>query len=190
MPAQPAAIAFLATRRSTSPKLLKAPVPEDGELAELLTLAARSPDHGMLVPYRFIVLKEAALRRLGGEIREIGAELSADPAAIDKASAVYATSPLAVAVIYSPKGFEKIPELEQQLAVGGVCLSLVNAALASGWAAGWVTGWAAHDAAYLPKLLGLAPEERIAGLVHIGTAPAQADRPRPDVAAITTWMDA
>lgn len=190
MTANTAALEFLAARRSASPKLMSAPAPDRAQLTELLALASRVPDHGMLVPWRFIVLTEAALRRLGGDIRATGARLGVDPAALEKACAVYATSPLAVAVIASPKGSEKIPAIEQQLAVGGVCLSLVNAALASGWAAGWVTGWAAHEAEYLPRLLDLSAGEYIAGLVHIGTAAAPSERPRPDVTALTSWLEA
>ena len=182
------ALDFLASRRSVPPKLLTGPAPGHAQLTELLTLAARCPDHGMLVPWRFIVLEEPALRRLGAGIGRIGAGQGRDPAEIAKAQAVYATSPLAVAVVSAPQSPAKIPESEQILSAGAVCLSLLNAALAAGWAAGWVSGWASLDRPYLPPLLGLAGHEAIAGMIHIGTGPAQADRPRPDLAAITTWL--
>ncbi|MCR8726230.1 nitroreductase family protein [Frigidibacter sp. ROC022] len=178
---------FLATRRSTPPKLLTAPAPDRAELTELLTLAARVPDHGMLTPWRFLVLDAAALRHLGAEIARIGAAEGLESERVAKAGAIYATSPLAVAVICAPKASEKAPEIEQSLSAGAVCLELLHAAHAAGWSAGWVTGWAAHDRRFLPALLDLAETESIAGLIHIGTGPIPADRPRPDVAALTSW---
>jgi nitroreductase len=179
---------FLASRRSTPPKLLKGPAPERPALDQILTLAARSPDHGMLVPWRFIVLTERALRRLGGEIAARGERHGFDPEQIEKGRAVYDTSPLAVVVVAAPVYSDKIPKVEQIHSAGAVCLSLVNAALAAGWGAGWVTGWVAHDRRFLPTALGLTSAESIAGIVHIGTPPGKPpERPRPDIAAITTW---
>ena len=59
-----AVLDFLATRRSHSPKVLTAPVPTRDQLESLLDLAARSPDHGALAPWRFIVVEKTAMVRL------------------------------------------------------------------------------------------------------------------------------
>ncbi len=94
-----------------------------------------------------------------------------------------------VAVISSPKPVEKIPLWEQRLSAGAVCLGLLNAALASGWGANWLTGRMAYDAVFCAEFLRLAEGERVAGFVHIGTETVvPPDRPRPDVAALTTWL--
>jgi len=61
-----AALDFLLTRRSRPAKTLTAPVPRRDELRLILKAAARSPDHGKLVPWRFVVLEKPALNRLGG----------------------------------------------------------------------------------------------------------------------------
>ena len=103
----------------------------------------------------------------------------------------FADANLAIAVIASPKPSEKIPEIEQVLSAGAVCLALLNAALAAGWGANWLTGWAVHDRQFATGQLGLAPGEFVAGLIHIGTeTAAPPERPRPDLAAITTWIEA
>jgi nitroreductase len=183
-----AALDFLSRRRSTPPKAIAGPAPDRAALDRILRLAVRSPDHGMLVPWRFVVLQAPALRRQGGALEAIGARQGLDPAQIAKGAAIYATSPLAVAVIASPKP-GKIPDAEQHLSAGAACLSLLNAALASGWAAGWVTGWPAHDRGFVPALLNLAEAETIAGMIHIGTGATPPDRPRPDPAQITTWIE-
>jgi nitroreductase len=187
----PAALDFLLTRRSRPAKTLATPVPDRDALRTILTAAARTPDHGKLEPWRFIVLERAALLRLAGAVPVAGARLGLDDERIAKMRSQFADGHLAVAVVYSPKPSEKIPEFEQLLSAGAVCLSLLNAALAAGWGANWLTGWAAHDPDFAQGHLGLAPQERVAGLIHIGTeTAAPPDRPRPDIDAITTWVAA
>lgn len=184
----PTALDFLLTRRSRPAKTLTAPVPDRDALMPLLAAAARSPDHGKLEPWRFIVLEKAALSRLASLVADRGAALAHDAEKIGKAIQQYATADLAVAVILSPKRSEKIPQIEQTYSAGAVCLALLNAALAAGWGANWLTGWPVHDGEFCARGLGLASHETVAGLIHIGTeTTAPPDRPRPDIAAITTW---
>jgi len=186
----PAALAFLETRRSRPAKTLSGPVPKPDELRRLLTVAARTPDHGKLEPWRFLVLEKPALERLAGTLETKGAELCIEPEKIVKAQAEYNGATLAVAVVASPKPSEKIPEIEQTLSAGAVCMQLVNAALAAGWGANWLTGWASQDADWRERNLGLMPHEWIAGIIHIGTeTSAPPERPRPDLDAITEWIE-
>lgn len=187
----PAVMEFLLNRRSRPAKLLQGPAPDRAALTPILTAAARTPDHGKLVPWRFVVLETAALRRLGDLVASCGAASGRSEEDIAKARACYDSSPLAVVVIEAPKPSDKIPEIEQTYSAGAVCLALLNAALASGWGANWLTGWPVFDRHFVEAGLGLAASERVAGIIHIGTAEtAPPDRPRPDLAEITTWMDA
>jgi len=180
---------FLLTRRSRPAKMLTTPVPDRSQMTQLLTAAARVPDHGKLEPWRFIVLSASANAKLAQTVTRRGADLGLPPDACDKAAATFADSPLIVAVVASPKPSEKIPQIEQTLSAGAVCVSLVNAALASGWGACWLTGWAAMDSA-IQQDLGLAPQEWIAGFVHIGTSAATPpERPRPDIDTLTEWRE-
>ncbi len=185
----PAAMEFFLTRRSRPAKILRAPVPTRDELMPILTAAARVPDHGKLEPWRFIVLEKPALARLAGLAEARGREMGLDPDRIAKGVLQFAEADLAVAVVHVPRTTEKVPEVEQVLSAGAACLALLNAALASGWGACWLTGWHIHDAAFCHEALALAPGEWVAGLIHIGTETATPpDRPRPDVAAITSWV--
>lgn len=187
-PNQPA-LDFLLTRRSRPAKTLAHPAPDRAALQVLLTAAARSPDHGKLEPWRFVVLEGGAFTRLSALVAERGAALGRTGEEIAKAQSAYDMGVLAVVVVESPKASEKIPVIEQTYSAGAVCLALVNAALAAGWGANWLTGWPAHDAGFCAQGLGLAPGERVAGIIHIGTeTAAPPDRPRPDIDAITTWM--
>ncbi|MEO1640638.1 MAG: nitroreductase [Pseudomonadota bacterium] len=189
--ANPAALEFLLTRRSRPAKTLTGPVPDKTELETLLQAAARTPDHGKLEPWRFVVLTKLALARLAEAIPAHGAALGLDDEKIAKAQDQFGKADLVVAVISSPKPSEKIPQIEQVYSAGAVCLALLNAALAAGWGANWLSGWASHDRNFIRDGLGLAEHENVAGLIHIGTETnAPPERPRPDVPGITTWIEA
>lgn len=184
-----AVLDFLLSRRSRPAKMLSTPVPDRSRMMQLLTAAARVPDHGKLEPWRFIVLSASANAKLAQTVARRGTDLGLPPDACAKASATFADSPLIVAVVASPKSSEKIPQIEQTLSAGAVCLSLVNAALASGWGACWLTGWPAMDDE-IQQDLGLASQEWIAGFVHIGTSAATPpERPRPEIDSLTEWRE-
>ena len=183
----PATLSFLRNRRSHPPKMLSGPPPTRDELMALLELAARVPDHGKLEPWRFVVLERATLDRLAPILAQQVADQGGDAAAVEKARSAFG-SPVIVAVVSSPVDSPKVPEWEQVLSAGAVCLGLVNAALAAGYGAAWLTGPAAQPA-FARAHLGLSGHETVAGLIHIGqrgTTPT--DRPRPDVAAKTRFL--
>ena len=186
-----AAMDFLLNRRSRPAKTLQAPVPSADQLKPILTAAARSPDHGKLEPWRYIVIQGPAMDRLAELARVHGAALGYDEETIYKGAAQFVTGELAVVVIEVQKPSEKVPAIEQTYAVGGVCLALLNAALASGWGANWLSGWPSHDRGFVEQAFGLNGNERVAGIIHIGTEKmAPPERPRPDLDVITTWVDA
>lgn len=185
------ALDFLLTRRSRPHKTLTSPAPTKDALRPLLTAAARTPDHGKLEPWRFIALEKPALTRLGQLARDRAAELGHDADKAEKIATMFENAPFSVAVIAAPKPSEKIPEVEQTLSAGAVCLALLNASLAAGWGANWLSGWTAYDRPFLTKGLDLAADEFVAGFIHIGTETSTPpDRPRPDIDAITTWVRA
>jgi len=192
MPApNPEAMDFLLTRRSRLARTLTGPSPDRPALERMLTAAARTPDHGKLEPWRFKVLGEEACRALADKAVEIGTRQGRDPDKLAKDRLGFDGAPLCVAVVASPKPSEKIPQAEQVLSAGAVCLALLNAALASGWGANWLSSWMAHDREYLSEAMGLAEPEWVAGFIHIGTETATVnERPRPDLGAITDWSAA
>lgn len=184
------AITFLKTRRSTPAKTLQGPVPTRLEIEALLEIAARTPDHKKLEPWRFIVLSETALKQLGplAEARYNALGLPAEKLA--KTCLQFNEGLLAVAVVASPKPCDDIPEVEQTLSAGAACLALLNGALASGWGANWLSGPMAYDRTFLTQGLKLEAHEFVAGFIHIATRTATPpERPRPDMPSITTWQN-
>ncbi len=188
----PTAFAFLAARRSVPARALVLPAPDRAALEPILAAALRVPDHGKLEPWRLVVIERPALARMAALVAARGAALGLDPEQVEKARATWAGAPLVVAVVSRAAPHPKIPEREQLLSVGALCLGLVNAASAAGWGASWITGWPATDRPFLAEGPGLAPDETVAGFVHIGTAPTALppDRPRPDLARRVAWIAA
>ncbi len=186
----PRALDFLLTRRSRPPRMLGSKAPEQATLEILLTAASRVPDHGKLEPWRFIVLRAEACKRLADLSQSRGTELALEPARLAKDVIGFRDSPLIVAVVFSPKPHPKVSELEQYACAACVCLSLVNASLAAGWGAVWLSGWRATDRSFLAQGLGLFPHETVAGYVHIADeSRVPPDRPRPDLSKLTTWIE-
>lgn len=191
--ANAAAFAFLSSRRSHPAKFFVAggAVPDRAALEPILQAALRVPDHGKLEPWRVLVLRGAAMRRLGDLAAARAAALGGDAEMAGKGRAIYDTSGLAVVVISSPKESGKVPEVEQRASASALCMNLVNAAEACGWGACWLTGWPAHDAGWASEAFGCTGAELVAGIVHIGTVGSEAaDRPRPDLARVVSWVEA
>lgn len=186
-----AALNFLLSRRSRPAKTLTTPVPTRDELAPLLEAALRTPDHGKLEPWRLIVLEKPALARLGDLAGERAAALGLDEVQTEKGRNQFDTGNLAVVVVESPVDVAKVPPIEQTYSAGAVALSLLNAALASGWGANWLSGWPSHDRAFVESGLGLQSSERVVGIIHIGTEKmTPPERPRPNPEDKVTWQSA
>lgn len=184
-----AALEFLQTRRSRPAKTLVAPAPTRAELAPLLTAAARTPDHGMMVPFRFVVIEKPAMARLVSLTQETGERLGKTAEDIAKGRTQFELGQLAVAVIEVQRPSDKIPAIEMTYTAGAVCLSLLNAALAAGWGANWLSGWASHDPDFCKAAFDTKDNERVAGIVHIATEKTVPnERPRPVIDALTTWI--
>ncbi len=185
------ALDLLKTRRSVSSSFLAEPGPDAAQLFEILTIASRVPDHGKLAPWRFIVYEGDARATVGAALASLYKEKNPDASdkKIEEESKRFSYAPVVVAVVSTAVPHVKIPEFEQLLAAGNAAMNMVHAAHAMGFAAQWLSGWLAYDAD-AGRILGLKPGERFVGFIHIGTstAPYQ-DRPRPDVAELTTrWQ--
>lgn len=181
---RPEVLDFLLTRRSRPAKTLTTPVPTHTELAPILTAAARTPDHGKLEPWRFIVLEGAALQRLAEDVVKRGPQLGVQDEKLEKARRQFADADLVVAVVSSPVVSPKVPEIEQVLSSGAVCLSMLNAALASGWGSNWLTGWMATDRTFLRQGLSLSKSD----LWLASSISAPKNSPRPNAHAQTSMQ--
>lgn len=171
----------LTSRVSTACQRLLEPGPDLAQLERMLTVAMHVPDHGRLAPWRFIVVRDSARQPLADFLasRARQREPDATDAALNKVPTRFAQSPCVVVVVAQIQAGHKVPESEQWLSGGAVCLSLLQAAHALGFGAQWLTGWAAYDPPVLAHL-GLAAHERVLGFIHIGRIEEPApERTRP-----------
>lgn len=189
MPVNAALKTYLETRRSVPAFQMSEPGPSRAEIMEMLKLASRVPDHGKLAPWRFIVFTGAVRQKLSLELADVA--MARNPGMADDMIAVEKSrltrAPVVIAVVSKAQPHVKIPEWEQVLSAGAVCLNLVMAANAHGFAANWLTEWFAFDETVYP-LLGIEPGEKIAGFIHIGTPKLHpGERPRPDLADLVAF---
>lgn len=189
----PGALDFMRKRRSHPSVTMAEPAPDEAQLQDLLAIAARVPDHGKLAPWRFIVYRAPAGEMIGGFLCDLYEKQAGplDQAQRDKERTRFTRAPLVVGVVSCAAEHPKIPLWEQQLSAGAVCMTLLSAALAAGFAAQWLTEWYAFDDE-AGQYLGLKAGERFAGFIHMGT-PTQtpAERPRPEISEITSnWTEA
>lgn len=169
---------------------MRGPGPTPSQLQELLQLAMRVPDHGKLCPWRFLVIAGDARERMASltadRRQQLEPDVSADALAKDRQRFLYA--PVIVTVIASPTVPHKVPQHEQIASAAAVCMQLLNAAHAHGFAAQWLTAWAATDVQIM-RALGLSASEQIIGFIHLGHSdqPA-AERERPELASKLSYF--
>ncbi|MDP2120099.1 MAG: nitroreductase [Hoeflea sp.] len=192
MPVNAALKAYLETRRSIPAFQMSEPGPSRAEIEEMLKLASRVPDHGKLAPWRFIVYAGPERERISLELAKVAMankpEMAEDMIQVEKTRLTRA--PVVIAVVSRAAPHVKIPEWEQVMSAGAVCLNLLMAANALGYASNWLTEWFAFDRNVHP-LLGVSSHENIAGFIHIGTEKLHpGERPRPALADIVTFAGA
>ena len=184
------ALALLLTRRSAKPRELVGPGPTPSELEVILAIAARTPDHGKLFPWRFVTIAADQRNAFGALLRE--ALVEHDPCATiahhqkEDEFAHYAGQ-LVVLVSAALEG-HKIPLWEQELSCGAAAMNLLLGATALGYVAGWVTGWRAYSERV--RAAFCEPGERIAGFIFIGHPGRELDeRPRePATPIVKRWQ--
>lgn len=180
-------LALLKTRRSAKPRAMSGPAPAAEEIEEILAIAARTPDHGKLQPWRFIVVGDEQRDQLGALLRQALSE--EDPCATiahhnkEDEFAHYAGT--LVVLVAAPVEGHKIPVWEQELSCGAAGMNLLLGATALGYVAGWVTGWRT----YSPRVTAAfcEPGQKIAGFIFIGHSAVELEeRPRPQLSEVAS----
>jgi nitroreductase len=178
-------LSLLETRRSGIPRELVGPGPTADELARMLTIAARTPDHGTLAPWRFVTVGDEQRDAFEALLHQALADDDPDPAPAKRQKehdfAHYRGS--LVVLVSAPIQDHKIPVWEQELSCGAAGMNLLAAAQAMGFVAGWVTGRRAYSKRV--RAAFCEPGERIAGFIFIGHAARELEeRARPDLSQV------
>jgi nitroreductase len=183
-------LSLLRTRRSGKPRDLIAPGPDEDQLRAMLHVALRTPDHGKLAPWRFVIVpidkRDSLAELLQTAYR--AEKPNAGRLELEAMQQFAHQAPTLVVALSAPVPGSKIPAWEQELSAGAAIMNLLHAAHAMGFAGGWLTGWPAYNedvrAAFAQA------DERIAGFVFIGTpGKLQEERPRPEYDNIVSIWD-
>jgi len=178
----------LALRRSPQPDALVGPGPDRQEIDRLVEIALRVPDHGRLSPWRLILIAGDAKDKWVARLMEL-ADAREDAAKVRVSTRKLSSAPLVVVVVSAATPGHKVPEWEQWLSAGAVCMNVLNGAHAMGYGGNWLTGWHAYDG-QATALLDLADGEKVAGVILIGSiAEEAAPRPRAAASDVARWLD-
>lgn len=179
-------LSLLETRRSGKPRELVRPGPTAEEMERIISIAARTPDHGKLFPWRFVTVADDQREQLAILFRQaLAKEDECAPAAKhEKADEFAHQAGQLVVLISAPVHDHKIPLWEQELSCGAAAMNLLLAAHALGYVAGWVTGWYAYSEHVRQAFCGLG--ERVAGFIFIGHASRDLEE-RPRAPLATVW---
>ena len=185
----------ISRRRSTPIKLMDpdGEGPDEAVLENMLSAAMRVPDHRKLEPWRVIVIEGEDRTEIGKLLANRFKDLNPDASdeSLEEERGRLLRAPICVTVVSSPDHEHKTPVWEQELSAGALCMNLLYAAQAAGFAASWISEWWAFDPE-IDTALGLKKGERIAGHIFLGNATSElAERPRPDVQSkVTRWKPA
>ncbi len=149
---------------------LEEPGPSAEQLENILKAGLRANDHRRLRPWKFLVMKGEARKRLGeifvaARLAE-NSDFSTEEQ--EKLAAKPLRAPVIITVVAKVRSDEKVPDIEQVISAGGSAQLMSLAAHALGVGAVWRTGSLAYNV-LVHKRLGLEEGDQIVGFLYLGT---------------------
>lgn len=153
-------------------KSLTGPGPTAEQIARLLEAAGHAPDHGRLKPWRFVAVNGAGRETFANAVAQ--SRRDQNPGFTDEQmelerEKIRRSPSILVAACIVRKNIPKVPEIEQVIASGAAVENLLLAATELGIGAMWKTGPAAYSAR-VKAAVGLAADDHIVAILHLGTA--------------------
>lgn len=192
--------ALIHSRQNVSPRRLDEPGPSAQQLQDILATAAAAPDHGQLLPWRFVIVPQTQRQRLAEVFGR--ALVDRDPAAnseqIDKAREKAYRAPFLMLVVASLRDPDaqagqplgrgqrhpastdaEVNDAERLVSLGCAIQNILLAAHAAGWGTGLTSGQAMASP-HLRALFSLRENEQAICCINIGTVTQHKPaRPRP-----------
>lgn len=146
------------------------PGPSREQLATMLRAAMRAPDHGVLRPWRFMVIEGAERERLGDIFVQARLQTTpdCDRESLEKLRGKPLRAPTILVVVAETDPENRVPVVDQIIATGAAVQNIMVAAYALGVGAMWRTGgMATHP--LVKARLGFAEKDEIVGYIYLGT---------------------
>ena len=160
--------------RRTVP-MLTMPGPDLTDIDAMLAAADTAPDHGQLHPWRFVTLDDTSRAAVADAYGQAQLERDPDPALVARAASKPLRGPCVVVALARTVEHPKVPAWEQLAAAAAAVQNLCLAATALGFATAWRTGWFIEHPA-VRAATGAHDDERIIGMIHLGTPGRPTDR--------------
>ncbi len=162
---------LMQSRQTILPKRLMEPGPDADQLQQIFDAAGSAPDHGQLLPWRFIVVPQAARVHLadafGAALLERDAQ--ATPEQVAQAQEKAHRGPtLLLMVVDAARGDPDIDLYERIVSAGCAVQNMLLIATAMGYGSALTSG-KALKATGLRALFGLQPNDHALCFVSIGT---------------------
>ena len=175
---------FLLDRSSES--RLEGPAPAWNELEQAFRCAARTPDHALLRPWRYLIV-EGEKRAALGDLFAQACGPDASDKEREKARNAPFRAPMVIVGIASPEVHPKVPEVEQVLSAGSGLMLLSLALNDAGYGTMWRTGSVAYSSV-VRFGLGLTQAESIVGFLYTGSVAMEKPAvPRPEPGEFVAW---
>ena len=157
----------LLLNRQSNPFLTE-PSPSKEQLDIILKAGMKAPDHGGLMPWRFIIAEKSGLTRLSDVFESVAKEVTDDEAKITKAKNMPFRSPMIIIVTTQYQEHNKVPKQEQLITAGCATHAMQMAAFAQGLGAMWRTGDFSYNAK-VKQALNIEFDQDIVGYLYLGT---------------------
>lgn len=144
------------------------PGPSGTQLQIILNAGLRTPDHGGLKPWRYMLYQGDGLKILAKIFEDAAFHSGKAEKDLKKAASAPFRAPMIIAIVASLKTCEKVPEIEQIMSSGCAVMAMQMAAQAQGFNGIWRTGWFAYDS-HIKAKMGLDRYEKIVGFLYLGT---------------------
>ncbi len=183
--------ALIQSRQTILPKRLLEPGPDAAQLAQILGAAACAPDHGQLLPWRFVLVPQNVRALLAEQFAASLQERDADalPAQVEQAREKAFRSPcLLLLVVDGARGDPEVDLAERLVSAGCATQNMLLMATALGFASALTSGKALKSMG-LRRLFALSDSDHALCFVSLGTAMgSRPGRIRPRVADFVSHL--
>jgi nitroreductase len=162
------ALEALLSRYSLGGKYLTEPGPTSAEIELIAKAALRAPDHGEITPFRFVIVRGDARKRLANLFESYAKSTgkSAESCEIERDRAL--NIPISMAVVARiDMSHPIVPAHEQWMCIGGAITNALNAIHMLGYAGKILSGGKVRDKSIVDAFC--APSEVLVGWIVVGT---------------------
>jgi len=177
-------VTLMQSRQTILPKRLLSPGPDALQLSMILGAAASAPDHGQLVPWRFILVPAAARGLLADQFANALVERDTEALAEQVEQArekAYRAPLLLLVVVDGARGDASVDLHERIVSAGCAVQNMLLMATSLGYGSALTSGKALKSQG-LRSLFALAAQEHALCFVSVGTVQSrkpQRSRPTP-----------